>query len=124
MRWQQRSRVALRVIGITLLVAVITCAGALMGACSSAPAATSAQRSAVSIVDFSFNSASTTIARGTTVEWTNTGNAPHTATSDTGVWDSGQLAKDGKFSRQFSDAGTFAYHCNIHAQMKGTITVQ
>ena len=119
---QRRWAVTLNLRGFSLLIALVTFAGAIAGACSSAPANT--QRSAVSIVEFSFNSASTTIARGTTVEWTNTGNAAHTATSDTGIWDSGQLAKDGKFSRQFSDAGTFAYHCNIHAQMKGTITVQ
>ena len=29
----------------------------------------------------------------------------------------------GEFNQVFPQAGTFKYHCSIHPQMKGTITV-
>jgi plastocyanin len=87
------------------------------------PAAT-AQTAAVTIVDFAFQPATLTVPVGTTVTWTNTGNAPHTTTSTTGLWDSGTLNTGGSFSRQFNQVGTFAYHCTIHPNMTATIMVQ
>jgi hypothetical protein len=44
-------------------------------------------------------------------------------TADGGAFDSGNLATGQTFSQTFSAAGTFAYHCNIHPQMTGTVTV-
>jgi plastocyanin len=63
---------------------------------------------------------------GTKVTWTNNDNIPHTATSDTGVWDSGTLNPGQSFSFQFTKAGTYPYHCTIHgaASMSGVIQVQ
>jgi plastocyanin len=78
---------------------------------------------AVSIVDFAFQPASVEVAAGSTVTWTNTGQAPHTVTADDGAFDSGQLAPGASFSQTFDTAGTFTYHCNIHPQMTGTIIV-
>jgi len=65
------------------------------------------------------------IAVGTTVTWVNTDSIAHTATSDTGVWDSGVLNPGQNFSFTFSTPGTFPYHCTIHgaASMSGTIQV-
>jgi plastocyanin len=76
---------------------------------------------------------------GTTVKWTNEGGAAHTATSDSGTWDSGQLAGayngpyggysgGGGYQYTFTAAGTYAYHCSIHPpsvypDFTGTITV-
>jgi plastocyanin len=34
------------------------------------------------------------------------------------------LAAGATFSQTFTTAGTFPYHCNIHSNMHGTITVQ
>jgi plastocyanin len=66
------------------------------------------------------------VSMGTTVTWTNGDAIPHTATSDTGVWDSGILGPGQSFSFTFAQAGTFPYHCAIHgaASMSGTIVVQ
>jgi hypothetical protein len=60
---------------------------------------------------------------GTVVTWTNTGNATHTVTSNTGRFESGNLAKNGVFSYTFNQAGTFQYHCKIHPDMTGTVQV-
>lgn len=110
-------------------VAALAVAAALaLGACSNNASPGGSQAAAgggtaVSIVDFSFNPATLTVAKGATVTWTNTGSATHTVTADDGSFDSGNLSGGSNFSHTFSTAGTFTYHCAIHASMKATITV-
>jgi plastocyanin len=77
----------------------------------------------VSIVDFAFTPPVITITVGSTVRWTNTGGFTHTATSDTGVWDSGDLGPGAGFSRTFDMPGNYPYHCMHHPTMQGTIVV-
>jgi plastocyanin len=78
----------------------------------------------VSIQGFAFNPTPLTIQVGDTVTWTNLDSAPHTSTSATGVWNSGTLTKNQSFSFTFTQAGTYAYLCNIHTSMTGSIIVQ
>jgi plastocyanin len=78
----------------------------------------------VSIVDFAFQPGSLGVAAGATVTWTNKGNAPHTVTSDNGLFDSGQIAPGLSFTWTFDTPGTYTYHCSIHPQvMNGSIVV-
>ena len=79
---------------------------------------------AVSIVNFSFNPGDLIVPVGTTVEWTNNGGTSHTSSSDDDVWDSGVLGPGGSFEAVFEAPGVFAYHCNIHASMTATVTVE
>ncbi len=79
---------------------------------------------AVTISDFAFTPASITIARGSSVTWTNSGPSTHTVTAGDGSFDSGNLPAGGKFTHTFSTTGTFAYHCAIHPQMTGSVVVQ
>jgi plastocyanin len=61
---------------------------------------------------------------GDSVTWTNGTDAPHTVTSDSGdELASDNLAEDATFEHAFSAEGTFAYHCTIHAYMKGMVIV-
>jgi plastocyanin len=76
----------------------------------------------VRIVDFAFRPRNLTIARGTVVRWANRGARTHTTTSNTGLWNH-SLAPGETFRRRFRRRGSFAYHCSIHPQMTGTITV-
>lgn len=78
---------------------------------------------AVNIVDFAFDPAGVEVPVGATVTWTNGGGAPHTATADDGSFDSRRLQPGESFSQTFSAAGSFPYHCEIHPQMTGTVTV-
>ena len=64
-----------------------------------------------------------TIRVGQTVTWTNTDPVPHTVTSDAGLWDSGDIASGGSFSRAFLIAGSFGYHCSMHPAMTGRVVV-
>ena len=94
----------------------------------------------ITIQDFSFSPAALTVKMGTTVKWTNQGPSAHTATSNSGTWDSRQLngptsggaygggSAGGTYQYTFTAAGTYAYHCSIHPpsvylDFTGTITV-
>jgi plastocyanin len=46
----------------------------------------------------------------------------HTVTADDGSFDSGKKT-DGEFHHKFDKPGTYGYHCSIHPDMKGMVTV-
>ncbi len=77
----------------------------------------------VAIAGSAYDPASVTVAKGSTVTWTNTDGTTHTVTFDAGP-DCGRMSQGATVSRTFSDAGSFAYHCTIHSFMKGTVVVQ
>jgi plastocyanin len=99
-------------------------------AATTAPASTEAATAAsgnavaVAISGFAFNPATLTVKVGTTVTWTNQDPVVHTVTSDTGLFDSGDMAQGATFSYTFTTAGTYIYHCiPHHAKMMGTVVV-
>ena len=56
--------------------------------------------------------------------WTNDSDAPHTVDSDSGgELESGNFTEGQTFEHTFNATGTFAYHCDIHEYMKGTVVV-
>jgi plastocyanin len=61
---------------------------------------------------------------GETVAWTNVSDRRHTVTSDTGIFDSGDLLAGDRFSFQFDEPGAFAYHCTVHEGMVGEVDVR
>jgi len=77
----------------------------------------------VAIHDYYFTPTPVTINVGDTVRWTNDGPSIHTTTSDTNLWDSGNLVVGQTFSYTFTSAGTFDYHCKLHASMHGSVVV-
>jgi plastocyanin len=93
-----------------------------LGASMAPPAG--AQTVAVGIAGFKFNPATLTIPVGTTVTWTNSDTAPHTATSDSNAWTTPMIQTGQSASITFTQAGTFPYHCSVHPNMKATIIVQ
>ena len=62
---------------------------------------------------------------GQVVNWHNFDSTEHTATMD-GTFDSGKVPAFSAHSNAvtMTKAGTFTYHCQIHAGMVGTIVVQ
>ncbi len=77
----------------------------------------------VTIADFHFAPAGTTIHVGDTITWTNDGPSSHTATAKDGSFDTGILKQGQSASHTFTQPGTYAYVCQIHPFMHGTITV-
>jgi len=83
-----------------------------------------AAAASVTIRDFSFQAATTTIHVGDSVTWTNLGPSEHTATATGGSFDTGVLRKGQSATHTFTTAGTFQYMCSIHPFMRGTVVVQ
>jgi plastocyanin len=104
---------------------------AASSAAASSPAASSAGASApaaggdaVNIVNFAFAPKDLSVKVGTTVTFTNSDSAAHTATADNNSFDSGNIAPGANFKQTFSTAGAVTYHCSIHSFMAhATITV-
>ncbi|MEP7003110.1 MAG: plastocyanin/azurin family copper-binding protein [Chloroflexota bacterium] len=79
----------------------------------------------VNISGFAFVPPTILVAQGDTITWHNSDSPTHTATSNTGVFDTGPIGAGANSTTvTFAVAGTFAYHCSIHATMTGTVTVQ
>jgi len=69
-----------------------------------------------------FTPATVSIKVGESVTWQNFSGTKHTTTSDQFDWD--QTVDNGQsFTRTFTTAGSFPYHCNIHPGMRGTVVV-
>lgn len=99
---------------------------------TAAPAGTTSSNSSVAQVKitetndkYGFTPATLTVAKGTRVEWSNTTDAPHTVTSDSGTTLASSMINPsgGSFDFTFTQPGTYTYHCTVHPYMKGTIVV-
>jgi plastocyanin len=82
----------------------------------------------VEMENFQFSPKTLVIRAGTTVRFSNKDDVPHTATSDTNVWNSGYLSKGQAFSQAFAQPGVYPYYCMLHGGaggvgMAGTIIV-
>jgi plastocyanin len=75
----------------------------------------------VSIQDNSFVPADALVAPGTTVEWVNEGNNPHSVVADDGQFNSGMLNPGDRYMVTFYGSGTLTYHCS--PSMRGSVTV-
>lgn len=75
----------------------------------------------VRIVGRSFAPGTLTIEAGQTVTFVNTDDDEHTATGP--EFDTGTIAPGGSATVTFDTAGSFAYVCSFHSEMRGTIVV-
>ena len=113
---------AIASIGISLaVVAAAACGSSTMVANSCGSSGASANINATDSKVFSPNTA--TITHGQSVCWQNNGSFAHTVTSDDGTSFNTGLPSGQIFVHTFPTAGSFPYHCTIHAGMTGTITV-
>src|SRR3989338_7074227 len=96
---------------LIIMVLISGCYGPKTAAPSTATQPTAAN--SVEIKGFAFNPGAITVAKGTTVTWTN-------APVD---FDSGRMSKGDTFSQTFDTAGTYEYYCSIHPNMKGKVIV-
>jgi plastocyanin len=124
-------------IGFTLAVAAAGVAGCLsertsgpgvdLAGCNATLPSEAFGSTIVIIRDFAFSPAQVRVRPGTKVTWVNCGEAgseAHTSTADAGAWSSPLLSPGGTYTREFPNTGAFAYHCQPHPQMKGTVTVE
>src|SRR5215213_4784076 len=77
----------------------------------------------VNIGDNFFDPPNAAVEPGSTITWTNNGDEPHTITADDGSFDSGMLNPGDSYTVAFDGQGTVTYHCAIHPEMMGSVTV-
>jgi plastocyanin len=73
----------------------------------------------VNMKDFAFDPKLLKVKAGTTVIFVNQDPEKHTVTSDTGLFDSGDILPGKSFSYTFLQAGTFPYFCVFHGDKGG-----
>jgi plastocyanin len=78
----------------------------------------------VVVDNFSFAPATTSVAVGTTITWTNRDDVPHNVVSTEKKFASPALDTDEQFSHTFDGAGTYNYYCSIHPKMTGQVVVE
>ncbi len=77
----------------------------------------------ISMIDFSFSPAYVSVAKGTTVVWTNKDITDHNVTMDALAISTPTLAPGNSFSYKFESDGSFDYMDVLHPDMKGQIIV-
>ncbi len=119
-----------RILILAAAVATATIASAC-GSSSSSPSSPSGTTADVTIQivadrgSSSYNPSPTTVRVGQSVAWHNADSIAHDSTQDSGRFQTGTLnAGATSTAVTMSTAGTFTYHCSIHPDMVGTITVQ
>ena len=85
--------------------------------------ATAAAARDVVVDSFSFTPATTSVAIGSTITWTNRDDVPHNIVSTEQKFKSPVLDTDGQFSHRFDAPGTYKYFCSIHPRMTGQVVV-
>lgn len=68
----------------------------------------------VDIVDDAYHAVDLTVPLGSTVTWINFGMHTHTVTSNTNLFNSGDILPGQSFSFTFNTVGDYAYHCIYH----------
>jgi len=77
----------------------------------------------VHIKDFKFVPATLAVAPGTTVTFVNDDQEPHTVTATDHSFDSDGVDTHQTWAHAFPKSGSYAYFCEMHPYMHGTIVV-
>ncbi len=88
------------------------------------PSAKSVSQAVVTIGDSYYSPQEVTIIVGGSVLWKNSGSLAQTATSDSGLWNSGAIQPGNTYlSPPFNTVGVFDYHSLDSSQMTGKVIV-
>ena len=114
-----------RILAGAMLVAGVAAAVASAASPRRAEASAPDAKAEVKIDNFSFGPAELTVAKGTTVNWVNRDDIPHTVVSDDkSTFKSKPMDTDDHFSFTFSKEGTYNYFCSIHPKMTAKVIVK
>ena len=125
-----RSHIRAAMMPVVLALALILVVAVVVTACGSGSTSTTttaggaATGGQVVIKGFAFSPASITVKAGESVTWTTQDGTTHTVTADNAEFNSSNIASGATFTFKFDKAGSYPYHCSIHASMKGTVVVQ
>jgi plastocyanin len=77
----------------------------------------------VHIKNFAFDPAKLNVPASAAVTFVNDDQEPHTATAVDHSFDSEAIDTNGTWSHTFAKPGSYAYFCEMHPYMKGTLVV-
>jgi plastocyanin len=117
--WRLAPAMAAAVAFTVALIALLTLAGGEPAGASST--ATASGTRTVKMANFRFLPARLHVAKGTRVVFSNRSGVTHTATG--AGFDTGRVRSGRAVAVRFAAKGTYSYHCTIHPQMHGKITV-
>ena len=113
------------VYAVSVLAIFVAATGFLGKAPGREEATSSAATAQIKIDNFAFSPTELKVSAGTTIEWINRDDIPHTVVSDDKTtFKSKALDTDDKFSYTFTKPGTYSYFCSVHPNMTGKIIVQ
>ncbi len=103
--------------------ALLCAAGAAVPVAQPAGAQDRVTTHRVVIERFRFEPATLRIRQGDMVIWVNRDVAPHTATDAKRLWATAPLDRNATGRITFAKLGSFAYYCQFHPHMRGTVIV-
>ena len=129
-------RAAAAVLAVALGGAVAACGGATSGVtptggggCGPGTAGVNQGTPASTVAasdQLTFTPQNITVSVGQVLQWHNTGSIMHTVTfnsANASCLTDPSLNGSSSWDVKFTQPGTYAYHCSIHEQMTGTVTV-
>lgn len=120
MKWHEKCVYAMFVLGLSVAASGLSARTANRESAGLPPA-----KPEIKIDNFAFSPETLAVPVGTTVEWINRDDIPHTVVSDDrNTFKSKALDTDEKFSFTFTKAGTYPYFCSVHPKMTGKVVVQ
>jgi plastocyanin len=78
---------------------------------------------AMSLGSQAYSPSALDITSGTQVTWVNDDDQTHTATADSGAFDTGSIAPGGRATVTVTQSGSVAYFCRLHPTMHGMLQV-
>jgi plastocyanin len=109
---------------VLLAVGVAGCGDDGGASASGTDAGSRKEPAEATIVAKDFSLTSVTAKPGADVYVDNQGDSTHTVTADDGAFDTGNVASGDQAELTAPEApGTYAFHCTIHPNMTGTLTV-
>ena len=103
---------------------VLLCAAAACGSTATVIPPVIVVTTSVTMQNIAFAPARIQVSPGAVVTWTNNDNIQHTVTFDGTVGAIAAFSTGAKTLTMPTTAGTYEYHCTIHAGMAGTVIVQ
>jgi plastocyanin len=112
---------AIRLAAMTTALVLVLGLGAIVIAAAGATTPR-AKSPTVTIKGFAFSPKTLKVKAGAKIAVKNKDSATHTFTANKGAFDTGDIDGGSSKTVTIKKPGTYAYHCNIHSFMKGTVT--
>jgi len=110
--------------GVAVMATMMSGMGHRGGDVAASPTIVAQTAVGIDIADFTFAPSNVSVPVGARVTWINRDSAPHDATANEAGWATDTLNDGDSGTIEFTEPGSFEYHCSIHPYMRGVISVR